>query len=100
MRITSVLNKRGTSPAKPPANDGPKPLTQLSVGEQGTVTGLAQGVDSLVARRLVDLGFGPGTQVEVVRRAPLGDPCIYRVCGYEIALRAAQSGLITVQPGA
>jgi ferrous iron transport protein A len=43
------------------------------------------------ARRLADLGFTPGTEVEVVRRAPLRDPVIYRLRDYEVCLRRAQA---------
>lgn len=46
------------------------------------------------ARRLGDLGFTPGTTVEVVRRAPLRDPVVYRVRDYDICLRRAQAALV------
>jgi ferrous iron transport protein A len=48
------------------------------------------------AQRLVDLGFTPGTEVHVVRRAPLRDPVVYRVKDYEICLRRAQAGLVRI----
>ena len=72
-------------------------LIELSVGDRAIVAELAPTLDPLVARRLADLGFAPGTQIEVLRRAPLGDPVIYRICGYEIALRAAQTRFINVE---
>ena len=48
------------------------------------------------ARRLGELGFTPGATVEVVRRAPLGDPVIYRVKDYDLCLRRAQAAGIRV----
>lgn len=52
--------------------------------------------DPATTRRLLDLGFVPGTPVEMVRRAPLRDPVVYRVAGYEIALRRAQAECIRI----
>lgn len=100
MRINTVLNRRRPQEGGSTQVDGSRSLGQLSVGDQGTVSGLKPGIEPRLARRLIDLGFGTGTRVEVVRRAPLGDPCIYRVCGYEIALRSEQTRLITIQPDA
>jgi Fe2+ transport system protein FeoA len=34
------------------------------------------------------LGFLPGTHVEVLRRAPAGDPTVYRIDGVEVGLRS------------
>lgn len=42
-------------------------------------------------RRLMDLGFTPGTRVEVIRRSPLGDPTAYGVRGTVIALRSEEA---------
>lgn len=37
--------------------------------------------------RLMQMGLVPGTQFEVLRMAPLGDPIVIRVRGYTLALR-------------
>jgi Fe2+ transport system protein FeoA len=37
------------------------------------------------------MGFCKGTAVEVIRRAPLGDPIEFRVRGYHLSLRADQA---------
>ncbi|MEU1788173.1 FeoA family protein [Streptomyces sparsogenes] len=47
-----------------------------------------------VARRLYDLGFTPGTVVEVVPRAPLRDPVVYQVKDYEVCLRREQAACV------
>ncbi len=51
-----------------------------------------------VGRRLLDLGFVPGTDVRVVRRAPLGDPVEYELRGYRVCLRRAEALRIHVVP--
>jgi ferrous iron transport protein A len=58
------------------------------------VVGLTPEASPATARRLEDLGFTRGTTVEVVRRAPLRDPVIYRVKDYDLCLRRAQSGCV------
>lgn len=52
--------------------------------------------DDVLARRLVDLGFWPGTRVQVVRRAPLGDPIQYALRGFRIALRRSEAARVLV----
>jgi len=49
-------------------------------------------------RRLLELGFTPGTVVEVVRASLAGDPVAYRIKGTTVALRKEQASLIFVQP--
>ncbi|MET1032050.1 MAG: FeoA family protein [Domibacillus tundrae] len=45
-------------------------------------------------RRLLDLGFVPGSVIEVLKASPLGDPISYRVAGTVIALRKEESQLL------
>lgn len=71
-------------------------LADLPRGQRARVIGYGDDVEPSAARRLFDLGLVPGIEVTMVRRAPLGDPVIFRVGDYEIALRAAQSRHIHV----
>ena len=68
-------------------------LGQLSPGEGGTITAIASGP---AAERLMEMGLLPGTQVEVVRLAPLGDPMDLRVRGYHLSIRKVDAALVTV----
>jgi ferrous iron transport protein A len=72
-------------------------LADLDRGRRATVLGYSDAVAPSTARRLFDLGLVPGVEVTMIRRAPLGDPVIFGVGGYEIALRRAQSDCITVE---
>ncbi|MBU4515592.1 MAG: FeoA family protein [Eubacteriales bacterium] len=49
-------------------------------------------------RRLLDLGFVPGTIVRAVRRSPVGDPIAVDIRGTTIALRLDDARQITVRP--
>jgi len=50
-----------------------------------------------VSRRLLDLGFVPGTRVRVVRRAPLGDPTLYELRGTQLCLRRSEAARVRVR---
>lgn len=69
---------------------------ELAPGARATVVGVADAAEPHVARRLVDLGLTPGTEVTVVRRAPLRDPTLYRFADTSMCLRAAQARHVTV----
>lgn len=69
-------------------------LASLAPGARATVMRVVAAGAPATARRLADLGFTPGAEVEVVRRAPLRDPVIYRIKDYEICLRRAQAACV------
>ena len=51
-----------------------------------------------VARRLLEMGLLPGTEVRVVRVAPLGDPIELNLRGYALSIRRAEALGIEVEP--
>lgn len=69
-------------------------LDQLKAGEQGVVVNV-HGSGS-IKRRLMDMGLTKGTEVKVVKLAPLGDPIELRVRGYELSLRKSESEMVVV----
>jgi len=71
-------------------------LAQLPPGGRATVVGTVAQATPEVASRLNQLGFRPTAQVDVIRRAPLGDPTIYRVQDTELCLRRREAQLIEV----
>jgi ferrous iron transport protein A len=73
------------------ASDQAVPLCELGPGSRARIVAMSAETLPSTARRLADLGFTPGTEVEVVRRAPLRDPVIYRLRDYEVCLRRAQA---------
>ncbi|MFD1720602.1 FeoA family protein [Amnibacterium endophyticum] len=92
------LHERAIPSAAARHEDGS--LADLPCGRCSVVTGLSAAAPGAVVRRLFDLGFVPGAEVEAIRRAPMGDPLIVTVAGYEIALRREQARLIDVSPAA
>ena len=69
-------------------------LDALPPGQSATILGF-DGEDA-VSRRLYDLGFAPGLDVALLRRAPLRDPLMFRVDGCEIVLRRREARRILV----
>ncbi|MBI5866657.1 MAG: metal-dependent transcriptional regulator [Planctomycetes bacterium] len=71
-------------------------LSGLPAGRSAHVVGLSPACRGPERRRLLDLGFVPGTLVEVELTSPAGDPTAYRVRGSVVALRREQASLIRV----
>ena len=71
-------------------------LDQLEPGQHAVVVSI-DGPAS-IARRLMELGLAPGTPVEMVRRAPLGDPLELRVRRVHLSIRRSEAAHIRVDP--
>ena len=70
-------------------------LNQLGVGCRGSVVSV--GGDPEIRRRLLEMGFCNGADVEVIRRAPLGDPIEFRLRGYCLSLRDEQAQHVLIK---
>ena len=69
-------------------------LAEMSPGDTAIIREL--GTTGRIRRRLMDIGFIPGTGVECVQKSPLGDPIAYAIRGAIIALRREESSTIIV----
>lgn len=49
-----------------------------------------------VSYRLMEMGLVEGARLQVLRRAPLGDPLHVRLGDYELSLRSSEAELIQV----
>ena len=70
-------------------------LNTMGIGCRGCVVGVT-GADSELRRRLLEMGFCNGAAVEVIRRAPLGDPTEFRLRGYHLSLRDEQARCVQI----
>lgn len=68
----------------------------LQEGEPGMVVRIDSVGDSKLKNRLMTMGLIPGTRVEVLRSAPLGDPIAIRLRSYNLALRRSDANKIQV----
>ena len=48
-------------------------------------------------RRIMEMGVTPGTNVKVIKTAPLGDPIEVNIRGYELSLRKEEAMRIVVE---
>lgn len=69
-------------------------LSQLAPGQSGIIDQII-GEDAL-ASRLMEMGLLDGEPIEVVGRAPMGDPTEYSLRGYRISLRRSESDRVEV----
>ncbi|MBW8383030.1 MAG: ferrous iron transport protein A [Youngiibacter sp.] len=70
-------------------------LTDIKPGGKAMIEGI--GGNEKLAKRLLALGCTEGCEIEVVRKAPLGDPLVLSLRGFHIALRKADAKNILVR---
>jgi DtxR family Mn-dependent transcriptional regulator len=73
------------------------PLSTLGANATGEIVALAATCRGYTRRRLLDLGFTPGTRVSPALDTFAGDPRAYRVRGTTIALRRDQAEQVLVR---
>jgi ferrous iron transport protein A len=76
---------------------GARFLASMVPGERGRVT-LVRGPTS-VRHRLMEMGLTPGTDVRMIRAAPLGDPIEIQLRSYRLSLRRSEAADIEIEAG-
>ena len=69
-------------------------LSELKTGEKGFIVRVSG--HGGFRKRIIEMGFVKGKEVEVLLNAPLKDPVKYKVMGYEVSLRHSEAELIEV----
>jgi len=77
-------------------HQGLRTLDQLAIGERAVVHRV--NCERRIGCRLMEMGLLPGTAIELVRRAPLGDPIKIRLRGYLLSLRKAEAAGVLLAP--
>ena len=68
----------------------------LKDSETGMVVRIDSVGDSKLKNRLMTMGLIPGTRVEILRSAPMGDPIAIRLRSYNLAMRKDDAEQIQV----
>lgn len=69
-------------------------LSELHTGEKGVIVKvMGRGA---FRKRIIEMGFIRGKEVDVIQNAPLKDPIHYRVMGYDVSLRRGDAAMIEV----
>ncbi len=74
----------------------PPTLVELREGEHGVIESIE--LPAGASRRLMELGFLPGSRVTAASSAPSGDPRVFRVDGTEVALRLETAACLKLRP--
>lgn len=70
-------------------------LKDLKIGKYAVITSV--GGEGALRQHFLDMGVIPGTEVTIVKYAPMGDPMELRLHGYELTLRLADAEQIEVR---
>lgn len=73
-----------------------KYLKHLAVGEPARVIGF-ENTHKAYRKRLLAMGLTPGTEFNVVRFAPLGDPIEIKLRGFSLTLRKDEAETLLVE---
>mgnify|MGYP000246522823 CR=1 FL=1 len=71
-------------------------LDELEIGKDAVVAQVSSD-DAALHQHILDMGLTPGTEVTMVKYAPMGDPLELRLRGYELTLRRADAARIAAQ---
>ena len=71
-------------------------LDELEIGKDAVVAQVSSD-DVALHQHILDMGLTPGTEVTMVKYAPMGDPLELRLRGYELTLRRADAARIEVR---
>lgn len=70
-------------------------LDKLEVGKDAIIENV--GGEGALRRHFLDMGLTPGTEVTLIKAAPMGDPIELRLRGYELTLRLADAARIEIR---
>ncbi|MFP4154390.1 MAG: FeoA family protein [Halothiobacillaceae bacterium] len=71
-------------------------MDTLSVGDSARIVGYT-GASKVFRRKLLSMGLTPGTEFEVIRCAPMGDPMELRVREFLLSIRRDEAVIILVE---
>ena len=71
-------------------------LNELKPGQAAVIETV--GGEGALRQHFLDMGVIPGTEVTVIKLAPMGDPMELRIHGYELTLRLSEAEKIEIVP--
>ncbi len=80
----------------PQEDDKEMKLNELKPGRSAVIEEV--GGEGALRQHFLDMGVIPGTEVTVIKLAPMGDPMELRIHGYELTLRLADAEKIGISP--
>lgn len=71
-------------------------FSEMTVGETGKIIGFKKG-SKAYRQKLLAMGLTPGTEFEVTRYAPMGDPVEIKVRGFALSLRKDEANALILE---
>jgi ferrous iron transport protein A len=71
-------------------------LKNMKIGSRARIIAL-NASEKIYRHKLIAMGLIPGTELKVVRKAPLGDPFEIMVRGFTLTLRKEEADIIELQ---
>lgn len=71
-------------------------LKDLTVGDSGKVVGFEPS-GKAYRKRLLAMGLTPGTEFNVTRFAPMGDPVEIKLRGFSLTLRKDEAAILLIE---
>lgn len=71
-------------------------LDKLDIGKDAVIASV-NCADKPLRKHILDMGLTPGTEVTLIKTAPMGDPLELMVRGYELTLRKADASYIDIE---
>ena len=71
-------------------------LSELEIGKDAVIESVDCSEISL-RKHILDMGLTPGTEISLIKIAPMGDPMEIRVRGYELTLRKDDASYIKIK---
>jgi len=75
--------------------DSMQTLDTLEAGDRAEILEIGGEADTV--ERLMEMGVVAGTQIQVLKFAPLGDPLEIEIRGYHLSLRRTEAAEISVR---
>lgn len=72
-----------------------KLLSEFQLNEEGVILSVLG--EGRLRRRLFDMGVTNGAKVKLTKVAPLGDPVLVEIRGYELSLRKKEADLVVME---
>ena len=73
-------------------------LKDLDLMEKGIISGFEKGAEAY-RTKLLSMGLTRGTEIQLLKYAPLGDPVEILVRGFKLSLRKAESEILILDGG-
>ena len=70
-------------------------LRDLKIGQSGKIRKI--GTVGALKQRFMDMGITKGTEVKIIKIAPLGDPIELEIRGYNLSVRKDDAALIEIE---